>query len=207
MAKPRLYLCNRPNPKGPGDGDEEEGGAGTGRGRGREGGGGKGKERKTYPPPPGEAAAGTGRAIRPVRWEQTSRRSRSPRGQKRERRRTERPQGGAQSRFDVWGGMPTPQRKTQTSWDSPQNVRTCCCRESMETSCITTMDRTWTGELQTTLHGSVAGDGLLRNQRAETPRPLEQWGAASRRFWRRNDGGFSTGVGTLRDPSFSPTSC
>ena len=43
------------------------------------------------------------------------------------------------------GGTPPPQRKTRTSRDSSQNVRTCCCRESMETSCITTMGRTWTG--------------------------------------------------------------
>ena len=45
------------------------------------------------------------------------------------------------------------------------------------------------GESQTTLHGSVASAGLLRNQRADMPRPLERWGAASRRPWRRNGGG------------------
>ena len=89
----------------------------------------------------------------------------------------------------VGGGMPPPQRKTQTSWDSPQNVRTCCCRESIETSRITTTGRTWTGELQTTLHGSVAVAGSLLNQRAGTPHPLERWGAASRRSWRQNGGG------------------
>ena len=54
----------------------------------------------------------------------------------------------------------------------------------METSHITTTGCTWTGEYQTTLHGSVTGAGLLRNQRAGMPRPLERWGAASRRFWR-----------------------
>ena len=41
---------------------------------------------------------------------------------------------------------PPPQRKTRTYRDSPQNVRTCCCRESMVTSRITTTGRTWTGE-------------------------------------------------------------
>ena len=44
------------------------------------------------------------------------------------------------------GGTPPPQRKTQTSRDSPQKVRTCCCREYMETSRITTTGHTWTGE-------------------------------------------------------------
>ena len=41
-----------------------------------------------------------------------------------------------------------------------------------------------------TLHGSVAGAVLLRNQRADTPRPRERWGAAVRQPWRRNGGGF-----------------
>ena len=77
------------------------------------------------------------------------------------------------------GGAPPPRWKRRTSQDSPQNVRTCSCRESMETSRITMMGRTWTGELQTTLHGSITGAGLLQNQRAGTPRPLERWG---RRF-------------------------
>ena len=75
---------------------------------------------------------------------------------------------------------PPPHRKTRTSWDSIQNVCTCCCRQSMETSRITTTECTWTGELQTTLYGSVSGTGSLRNQRAGMPRPLERWGAASR---------------------------
>ena len=39
------------------------------------------------------------------------------------------------------------------------------------------------------MHGSVAGAGLLRNQRASMPRLLERWGTASRRSWRRNGGG------------------
>ena len=45
------------------------------------------------------------------------------------------------------------------------------------------------GESQTTLHESVASAGLLPSQRAGMPRPLERWGAASRRSWRRNGGG------------------
>ena len=49
---------------------------------------------------------------------------------------------GDQSRSLAWGGMPPPKKKTRTSHDSPQNVRTCCCRESMDTSCITMMGRT-----------------------------------------------------------------
>ena len=91
----------------------------------------------------------------------------------------ERPHGGPRSRSLAWGGTPPPQRKTRTSQDSTQNMLTCCCRESMETSCITMTGRTWTGEYRTTLHGSVAGAGLLPSQRAGMPLPLEQWGAAS----------------------------
>ena len=104
------------------------------------------------------------------------------------------------------GGAPLSQKKTRNSRDSTQNVRTCCYRESMETSRITTTGCTWTGELQTTLHGSVDGAGLLLSQQASTPRPLERWGAASRKSWPRNGRGFSHGVGTPRDPSSSPTS-
>ena len=51
MAKPRLYLCNRPNPEGPGDGDDKEGEAATGQGRGGGGVGGKAKYRKIHNPP------------------------------------------------------------------------------------------------------------------------------------------------------------
>ena len=65
---------------------------------------------------------------------------------------------------------PPPQRKTRTSQDSTQNVRTCCCRKSMETSRITMTGRNWTGESRTTLYGSVVGASMLRNQRAGTPR-------------------------------------
>ena len=82
MAKPWHFCRNRPNPEGPVDGDEEEGGVDTDRGIGREGGG--GKERATHnTPPPAEAAAGTGRANRPVRREQKLQRKRSLRGRKR----------------------------------------------------------------------------------------------------------------------------
>ena len=68
------------------------------------------KERKTHNPlpTPAEAAAGTGQAIQPVQRERMSRRSRSPRGQMRKLRRTERPQGGPQSRSNALGGMPPP---------------------------------------------------------------------------------------------------
>ena len=73
----------------------------------------------------------------------------------------------------VGGGRHPPRRKTWISRDSTLNVRTCCRRSSMETSCITTIGRTRTGESQTILHGSVAGSSLLCNQQAGTPRPLE----------------------------------
>ena len=44
------------------------------------------------------------------------------------------------------GGAPPFQRKTLTSQDSTQNMRTCCCRESMKTSHIKTTGRTCMGE-------------------------------------------------------------
>ena len=100
----------------------------------------------------------------------------------------ETPRGGP---FEVTdeGGAPPPQRKTRTSRDSPLNMRTCCCRESMETFRITTTGRTWTGESQTTLHDSFANAGLLRNQQAGMPRPLERWCFASRQSSWQNGGG------------------
>ena len=87
---------------------------------------------------------------------------------------TEIPHRGPRSRSLAWVEMPHLQRKTRTSRDSPQNVRTCCCREYMETSFITTTGCTWTGEFRTTLHSSVVGAGSLLSQRAGTPRPPER---------------------------------
>ena len=57
------------------------------------------------------------------------------------------------------GYMPPLQRKTRAYLTLPQNVRTCYCRESMETTRITTMGRAWTEESQTTLSVSVVGAG------------------------------------------------
>ena len=75
----------------------------------------------------------------------------------------------------------------------------------METFFITTTGRTWKGESQTTLYGSVFGAGFLLSQQACAPRPLEGWGAVSRKSWPRNDRGYLTGVGIPRDPLSSPT--
>ena len=80
---------------------------------------------------------------------------------------------GATVEFICVGGRAHPRRKTRTSRDSPQNMRTCCYGESMETSCITTMGCTRKGESETTLYGSVVGAGSLRSQQAGTPRPLD----------------------------------
>ena len=55
----------------------------------------------------------------------------------------------------VGGGACPPQRKTRIYLTLPLNVRSCCCRESMETTRITTIGHTWTGESLTTLSGSV----------------------------------------------------
>ena len=163
------------------------GGRGDGERRGRGRGEVEGNRNPPHPPHK-DQLANTGRAIRPERGRRFRRQRRQKR-QKRTEEGTERPQGGPQLRSLAWGRTPPPRRKTQTSWDSTQNVRTCCCRESMETYRITTTGRTWTEESKTTLHGSVVGAGVLRNQQAGTPRPLERWGAASRRSWRRNGGG------------------
>ena len=51
MAKPWLYLRNRPNTKGPGDREGEEGGARKGMGRVREGGWGKDRSSHDTTPP------------------------------------------------------------------------------------------------------------------------------------------------------------
>ena len=70
----------------------------------------------------------------------------------------ETPQGAPVEVTRVGGACP-PQRKTQTSRDSIQKVRNCCCRESMETSHITTIGHTWKRESRTTPSGSVDGAG------------------------------------------------
>ena len=46
----------------------------------------------------------------------------------------------------------------------------------METYRMTTMGRTWTGELRTILYISVVGAGSLLSQEAGTPRPQESGG-------------------------------
>ena len=69
------------------------------------------------------------------------------------------PRGALVEVVCVGGGDSPPRRKTRTSCILPLNMRTCCCRESMETSCITIIGFTWTEELQTTLSGSVVGAG------------------------------------------------
>ena len=99
MAQPQKPKHNKPN-RSEGIGVEavEAGGGEEGRGTGRDGG--EGKERATHntPSPPEDPAAGReqanrpeGRAIWPVRRERKISRSRSPRGQTRERRSPERP--------------------------------------------------------------------------------------------------------------------
>ena len=54
--------------------------------------------------------------------------------------------------------LPPPEEKW-TSQTLTQIVRTCCCGKSMENSRITTMGRTWTGDLRTTTPVSVDGSG------------------------------------------------
>ena len=128
MAKPRLYLCNRPNPEEPGDGDDKEGGAETGQGRGGEGGGGKVKERTTHntPPPPTRRSRIQHRAGQPASAARAEAlEEQDPKeAETGEEEDGDTPRGGAVEVRCVGGGVPPPQRKTQTSWDSPLNMRT-----------------------------------------------------------------------------------
>ena len=55
------------------------------------------------------------------------------------------PRGGPVKVTCVGVEATPPQSKTRTSRDSPQNVRTCCCRDYMYTSRITTTGHTWMG--------------------------------------------------------------
>ena len=135
-----------------------------------------------------------------------SKRQRRKRRTKRREEGKERPHGGPSTGHLRGGGRHPTQRKMQTSQDSTQNVCTCCCRQSMETSRITTTGRTWMVEYQTTLYGRVPGAGLLPSQKAGMPRPLERWGAASWQSKLRNGRGFYHGVGTPIDSSSSPMS-
>ena len=87
---------------------------------------------------------------------------------------------GVNRRGDPSGGwLAPPWRKTRIYMTLTLNVRTCCCRKSMETFLTTTMGRTWTEESLTTLYGSVVGYRYPRNWLAGIPRPQEQWGTAS----------------------------
>ena len=70
----------------------------------------------------------------------------------------ETPRGATGEVIRIGGGFPH-NSKTQIYLTLPQNVHTCCCRKSMETSLTTTMGCTWMGELRTTLYGSFVGTG------------------------------------------------
>ena len=92
MARPLLFN-NRLNAEDPGDGAAEDKGAEAWKGRNGEGEGGKERASHNTPShPTAETAAGNERANRPERGEW--RRIRSPRGQRRATKRTERPHGG-----------------------------------------------------------------------------------------------------------------
>ena len=106
----------------------------------------QGKAADDTPKSPAEELVDTGRAIWPERESRQQRRKRRTTRITRRGIGTERPHGGTRSISLAWGGATPPQSKAQISQDSPRNVRTCCCRESMETSCITAMGRIWTGE-------------------------------------------------------------
>ena len=69
------------------------------------------------------------------------------------------PRGGNGRGNPCGGGLAPPQRKTWIYLTLPQNVRTCCCGNYMETFIATTMGRTYMGESRTTLYGSAVGAG------------------------------------------------
>ena len=87
---------------------------------------------------------------------------------------TERPQGGHLKRLSAWGGTCPPQKKMSIYLTSHHKVRTYCCGESIENTRITTMGRTWVGESQTMLSGSVVGAGYPNSRIVGMPRPLVQ---------------------------------
>ena len=83
VTKPRLFNHNGPNPSdGPGDGAVETGGAEEATGKGGEGGEGKDRAEHYTHPLSAEPPAGTERAIWPEK--ERRRRSRGPRGRRRE---------------------------------------------------------------------------------------------------------------------------
>ena len=111
----------------------------------------EGTESATDDPPPSHAENPDGkeRANRPERERRRQQRRRQWKKNKIRKMReagTERPHWGGPVKVNCVGGDANPQRKTRNSWDSTQNMRICCCRDSMETSRITTTGRTWTGE-------------------------------------------------------------
>ena len=142
--------------------------------KGRSGEGGRGKDRAAHdPPPPSHSANIRRREGYPFRDQKDGTEQDPEEANEGGGGDKQTPQGAP---FEVTcgGEDATPQRKIRTSQDSPLNVRTSCFRESIETSCITATGCAWTGELQTTLHGSINGGGSLRNQRAGTPRPQDR---------------------------------
>ena len=170
MAKPRHPAENRPETsKGPGDEDAEVGSA---EGEAEERGGKQGDKAAYSPPPEGERNPGAPQGQR--EWGGYG--DRGGRGVERGGRVQGRryPKGGTGRGHPCGGGCAPPQRKTRTSRALPLKVRTCCFRGSVETTRITTMGFTWTGELQTTLYSSVVGAGLLHSHQSGMPHPLEQ---------------------------------
>ena len=55
------------------------------------------------------------------------------------------PRGAPLEVVRMGGDVPPPRRETRTPRNLTLIVCICCCRDSMETSCITTMGCTWIG--------------------------------------------------------------
>ena len=82
------------------------------------------------------------------------------------------PLRGAPVEIVCVGGECPPRRKTRTRLYFSLNVCTYCCRESAETSYITTTGRTWMGESSMTLFGSVVVTSWPCNWLEGMPYPM-----------------------------------
>ena len=100
-------------------------------------------------------------------------------------------------------GASHPNNRARTCPNLPLHMCTCCCKESMETSRITTMGCTWAGESQTELFVNIVGTVWPHNQISGPPRPQNQWDAGSHQYWPQNGGVLNRSYKNERNLIFS----